>query len=177
MRSGFQKIFWGFIIITIHINLPPIQILPAFFGWMVLYFGIHSLNKDKPNAALNYAKVIALISAGITFVTFSLKLVEINPEPLKYVDILVEGLLLLFVYQYLSGVAEYFKTIHSSVATDYFYKMQRFLTLAFLLDIIVMSIAYIFTISGVTMIYIIIHLNIMLWIVYMTHNLKKEVSR
>lgn len=62
MDVGYRKIFWGFILTMIHINMEQINIFPPFIGFLVIYYGINHINKSSNQ------KEFAL-SSHICFVT------------------------------------------------------------------------------------------------------------
>lgn len=47
MKSGLNKLFWGIVLISIHLNLSSLKIFPPFIGWIVILFGLLNLEKDK----------------------------------------------------------------------------------------------------------------------------------
>jgi hypothetical protein len=62
--SGYNKLFWGTVFIILKINIGPIDILPDFVGYLIMFFGICELSSQK----IYYAKgklpslILAIIS-------------------------------------------------------------------------------------------------------------------
>ena len=46
MKSGLNKLFWGVLLISIHLNLNSFKIFPPFIGWIVILFGVLKIEKD-----------------------------------------------------------------------------------------------------------------------------------
>lgn len=44
--SGYNRMFWGMVFIIFHINLGPIDILPSFVGYMLIYSGLNILSSQ-----------------------------------------------------------------------------------------------------------------------------------
>lgn len=45
--SGYNRIFWGMIVLIFHINLGPIKILPSFVGYLLIYSGLNILSSQQ----------------------------------------------------------------------------------------------------------------------------------
>ena len=55
MTTGYNKIFWGFIFLTFHINLGSIKLLPDFISYIIIYFGIKELLEEYNLGSLKKA--------------------------------------------------------------------------------------------------------------------------
>lgn len=44
--EGYNKLFWGMILIVFNFNLGPIDILPNFVGYMLIYSGLNQLSSQ-----------------------------------------------------------------------------------------------------------------------------------
>lgn len=44
---GYNKLFWGMMFIVFNINLGPINILPNFIGYMLIYAGVNILSSQQ----------------------------------------------------------------------------------------------------------------------------------
>ncbi|MDF2505332.1 hypothetical protein [Clostridium sp.] len=42
--TGYNRLFWGMVVIIFHINLGPISVLPSFVGYMLIYSGLNILS-------------------------------------------------------------------------------------------------------------------------------------
>lgn len=71
MESRSKKIFWGIIIASLHINLFGVLLLPACFGYAVLYFGIYDLEKGGMVFPLSGKQMILYHAAAAALVLAS----------------------------------------------------------------------------------------------------------
>lgn len=62
--SGYNKLFWGMMFIIFNINLGPINILPDFIGYLLIYSGLSSLASQHP--IYEKGKVPAIILTVLT---------------------------------------------------------------------------------------------------------------
>ncbi|AGK95546.1 hypothetical protein [Clostridium pasteurianum] len=44
--SSYNRLFWGMIVLIFHINLGPINVLPNFAGYMLIYSGLNILSSQ-----------------------------------------------------------------------------------------------------------------------------------
>ena len=58
MNSRSKKIFWGLLIASLHIDLFGLVLLPACFGFAILYFGIYDLEKGGASFPLTQRQMI-----------------------------------------------------------------------------------------------------------------------
>jgi hypothetical protein len=70
LREGFQKIFWGWILVFIEIHIIAIDILPDPIGYFLIYSGLLLLiNEYEAGAnAKNMAAVLMLVSIPTIFI-------------------------------------------------------------------------------------------------------------
>ena len=107
MGEAYRKIFWGIFILTLHINLGPLQILPNFVGYFLMAsastmlfdrHGISSFRNAKHMAAV--LGVLSLLESLYFFMG------QVAFAPYTFFGPLLFGVLeLLFFYQVLGGYA------------------------------------------------------------------------
>lgn len=61
---GYKKLFWAMIIISFHINIGYIKILPEAIGYMLIYFGLKNLSEQNEN--YEKGKIPAIILTILT---------------------------------------------------------------------------------------------------------------
>ena len=73
MNSRSKKIFWGLLIASLHIDLFGLVLLPACFGFAILYFGIYDLEKGGASFPLTQRqmKFYHALAAALGKKTFS----------------------------------------------------------------------------------------------------------
>lgn len=71
MASRSKKIFWGIILASLHINMFGMVLLPACFGFAILYFGILDLEKGGAVFPLSekQMKIYHVLAAALVFVS------------------------------------------------------------------------------------------------------------
>ncbi len=72
MDRGYQKIFWGLIFVTFHLNLGPLRLLPPFVGWLILISGLHELTSRFQNSSISIESFQRAISFGKVLVALTL---------------------------------------------------------------------------------------------------------
>jgi len=79
--SAYRKMFWGFIFVYIHINIGPIDILPNFAGYIMVYSALRKLAKQEelynkgriPALIMSLVSLLDLVSLGdVNLLTSSL---------------------------------------------------------------------------------------------------------
>jgi len=68
MDKGYHKIFWGLIILSFHINLGPVKILPAFVGWLMILGGINILLQEHSTQSFEYAAKYSKVLVGLSII-------------------------------------------------------------------------------------------------------------
>lgn len=69
MKSGLNKIFWGFIILTFHINIGSIPILPGFIGYIFIGVGLDAvINLKYIDTSFKKARKVTSIMVLISLV-------------------------------------------------------------------------------------------------------------
>lgn len=103
MNQGYRTIFWGIFLMTFHITIGPIPILPPFVGLYLIYRGIDSILVSFECEELVKAKRYAVLTAVISIAGFIGDLCYFNrPDKIHYAFVLIAvfciGELLLFYY-------------------------------------------------------------------------------
>jgi hypothetical protein len=70
METGYQLIFWGIFLMTVHINIGNFQILPQFIGWAMVAGGISKLNASQAVKEYNKASVFAVMGVIYSIINF-----------------------------------------------------------------------------------------------------------
>jgi len=63
MVAGLAKIFWGIFIMSVHLNLGSIQILPPFVGLLFIASGAKSLQEETKEGFFQKAYTVAIITS------------------------------------------------------------------------------------------------------------------
>jgi hypothetical protein len=113
MDKGYHKIFWGLILLSFHINLGPIQIVPGFVSWIIILTGIEILQQGFESQGFNegsrYAKILLFISiVGGLISLFGGNALN-NSVLYSYLPIVTITFELLFAYKILEGSIEALK--------------------------------------------------------------------
>lgn len=76
MQKGYKKIIWAIILVTVHLNIGVLKILPSFVGWMILLAGLSQLETNEHWNSSSFLKpsaicliLLSLLSEGIHLFT------------------------------------------------------------------------------------------------------------
>ncbi|GKX68118.1 hypothetical protein [Inconstantimicrobium mannanitabidum] len=111
MKWGLNRIFWGFIIITFHINIGPIPILPDFIGYILIGNGLYSIiNIDGTDESFLKARKITTIMVIISIINLLLNIVPTeNKTPnilMSIYGVLVSSIAYVLYYYIIKGLKE-----------------------------------------------------------------------
>lgn len=68
MYEGYNRIFWGIFISTFHINLGPVQIFPAFVGFLMIVSGLNLLYEESALERFKGVKSWGILTASLSFI-------------------------------------------------------------------------------------------------------------
>lgn len=71
MENRSRKIFWGIIVASLHIKLFGVVLLPACFGFALLYFGILDLERGGMIFPLSYRQMKLYLAVAASLVLLS----------------------------------------------------------------------------------------------------------
>ena len=78
MYQGYNRVFWGILFITFHINLGPIRILPAFVGYLFISSGINILYENTKIAQFKNSQILAVVLAIKSIIFGIIELVSVD---------------------------------------------------------------------------------------------------
>ncbi|MCR5624040.1 MAG: hypothetical protein K6G11_02230, partial [Lachnospiraceae bacterium] len=77
-----KKIFWGFILHTFYLLIPiggvEVRILPAFIGYMLVFYGLNELYKKENEEHFKSARTLSVVLTAYEFIIFVLNIFKIN---------------------------------------------------------------------------------------------------
>lgn len=62
-REAYGSLFWGLLLVSVHLNLGPLRLFPPFFGWWVFYLGVKALARHTSPLILPWTPKLALAMA------------------------------------------------------------------------------------------------------------------
>lgn len=173
MREGYKKIFWGFIFVTIHINLGCIQILPNFIGYMLIYYGIKRLNADNNINALEDSSKYCLSLVIMSLISFILSFTNTNIINNIYFNIIWINILnileIVMIYKLLYGSCERVKNDNNI----YIKKISIYVLLSTIAAVF-NNIYVIFMSDLLSVIIVIYELALRLWIISLISKMYKS---
>lgn len=112
MREGYNKVFWGIIILTFSINIGSIRILPVFVGWLLIGNGIKILMEYQDTEALTKAYNMSNILTAITIIWGILDFFQVTGFPVffQYLPILTTILQLILFLKVFEGTIVFLKS-------------------------------------------------------------------
>lgn len=171
MYSGYNRIFWGYVITTFHINIGALRILPPFIGFMVIVSGINLLYRStdlepfKKAGGIGAIVVVLTLIGEVNSLMFMDSIDILVKESMIAIEIAME---ILMVYKCIEGSIIYFRDQGLNEVANNYIGSQRFYIIAAILTTIVLSFNFMFNIAyliGITAIMFII-LRIYLMILF-----------
>lgn len=168
MSSGYKKIFSGLFFSTFHINLGPIEMLPAFIGWLLVAQGIGMLYEESTIISFWKAKNYTLIMVVFSLIGFIVKLTGDQYGLSTYVSYIIPVMELLFIYFLMEGIINYLQAAGEEAAASGYEAKFRVYLIFYIIDTIVVFITIttlnngLFTIGAIAGILLVIWLMIMI---------------
>ncbi len=131
MSTGYNRIFWGILLMLFHINLGTFQMVPDFVGYALIQTGINYLKKEMKSPNINRAYVVAYILFAVSAIEFTINLIGgnfITPEILSLTILCVALVLrILMFYDILTASSEKIRQFgNQSLAEDTDWKKTIF---------------------------------------------------
>lgn len=177
MDKGYHKIFWGLILLSFHINLGPVRIVPGFVAWIIIITGVEVLQQCFESQSFNdgskYAKIILGISiiGGLISLFYGQNI--INSVLYSYVPIITVILELLFANKILEGSIESLRANEMEAKALDLGDSQKLYIKLYTAATIGLTIAITFKIGSLMTITAIFSLIIRIFLMSMINNLKK----
>lgn len=173
MFEGFRILFWGIFLITFHINLGPIALLPVFIGYIVVSRGINHLQQEFDSPYYQKAGNVSLVLTILGVISFLLTWAPQQSLFLSYYPLLFSVLELMLVYYILEGTIEKFVADEEKeLAGDYRSEQRTYITIM-TIYIIGMCIAITFVAGILSFVMVLIGLFLRLWLMAMLGRLKR----
>lgn len=173
MFEGFRILFWGIFLITFHINLGPIALLPVFIGYIVVSRGINHLQQEFASPYYQKAGNVSLVLTILGVISFLLTWAPQQSFFLSYYPLLFSILELMLVYYILEGTIEKFiEDDEKELARDYRSEQRTYITIM-TVYIIGMCIAITFVSGILSFVMVLIGLFLRLWLMAMLGRLKR----
>lgn len=81
-REAYGSLFWGLLLVSVHINLGPLRLFPPFFGWWLFYLGTKALVRQGPPLLLPWVPKLALAMALLSVIQQGWALVGLAADSL-----------------------------------------------------------------------------------------------
>lgn len=119
MKDQYNKLFWGIILATFHINLGMIRILPEFIGWWMVSSACYELYDISKNTKFMKARKVSGAMAIWSLAASLLSLASFNSgmvlDILQFASVIFIMMEMLFVANILEASAV---TFHSNGRTE-----------------------------------------------------------
>ncbi|MBR6801305.1 MAG: hypothetical protein IKM61_06110 [Eubacteriaceae bacterium] len=103
ISEGVKKIAWSYVFIYFHFNLGTIDILPDWWGYILILKGIEVLKDDEPSIYL--LKPLGMMLAVYNVLIWLVKILGISLD-IPLIGIIINVLLLYFNFQLLTNIAD-----------------------------------------------------------------------
>lgn len=175
MGNGYNKIFWGLIFITCHINLGSIQILPNFIGYIIIYAGIQSLFEEYKIKSLEQSAKCSSILSFMSFVilgmTFAGSESIINNVFFNLIWMNIFGIVeILMIYKLLDGTSEILKNKENNLQDSFSNKISIYVILSSIV-IVGNNINYLFMSKTLVIVTAILALALKVWIIVLNRKM------
>ncbi|MBR0599155.1 hypothetical protein [Sinanaerobacter chloroacetimidivorans] len=180
MFEGYRIIFWGIFITTFHINIGPLQILPNFLGYFLIFMGIKSLMEEFTSEDLIKAKTTALLLGIYSLIAGVLDLVLSDSRgaflPVVLLPV-VAAMLELFLFYYLfRGSAVFLKESGQGELADSCVAKTRGYLLLFILLTNLEIVGLTFQLQSLLTVFAIAMICLRIWLMATISGLKNTVS-
>ncbi len=173
MFEGFRILFWGIFLITFHINLGPIAILPVFVGYMIVSKGIDHLQSGFTSPYYQRARIVSMLLTIFGVISFLLIWAPKQPTFMSYYPLIFSVLELCLVYYILEGTIEKFVADGEKELAGDYRSEQRTYTVLMTIYVIGMCIAITFAVGILSFIMVLLGLFLRLWLMVMLGRLKR----
>lgn len=151
MSSGYRRIFWGLLIMSFHINIGIIKILPPFVGLIVIGRGVESLYENSQNYRFKEAKKFIVFATAFSIISELVGLISIEETPGGLISatlIVAYAILdLLFIFKILEGAIEVFKSEDNLELVDRYTEIQKMHLIIDIINIVLINISVIYSIK------------------------------
>ncbi len=174
MSEGYRVIFWGIFFITFHINLGPLQILPAFVGYLIVSRGIDHLQREGNFPSFSKARLVSKVLTILGVVSFFLIWIP-QPESImmSFYSLLFSVLELFLVYYIMEGSIERMLAYGDGKQVDSYRSEQRAYLVFMTIYIIGICLAITFGEQTFTFLMILLGLFLRFWFMAMLGRLKR----
>jgi hypothetical protein len=180
MFGGFRLIFLGLFFATFHITMGPLQILPAFVGWINVVYGLSKLRSEFEHETFQKATLYAtflIIHSIISFVIGFIYGSSVdNSIPIILWNVVFGLFELLLDFKILEGAITFFNlTSRHELAEEFTHHLKIYICI-FIPNIILIGIGA--TLMNQVLISISVILALVLRVIFMAmvNRLKKESS-
>jgi hypothetical protein len=177
MFKGLNKIFWGFVLITFHINLGMFQMLPNFMGWGFIASGIYCLYHTYENEKFMISGRLAVVTAILSGVSLLFTLPNNGSDivsPLLIAFTVLFSILELFVIFFLfDGYIDYLSAENNLELVSYFTSQLRYYIILLIIDIILECLVLTFQYNVLSIYVLGLAFILRLWLFILISHLKK----
>ena len=173
MAIGFQNIFWGLFVVSFHINLGVVPVLPAFLGYMIWMHGVTMMREKYACSFLDraYQVAILLVVIGLFGLYFTFRGEQTGW--MIFYPVVYAVLEMLFFYCLLQGAITYFQTTgRELLAVAYRNKLSCYLVLSILFAIL-LCVSIVLMNVTLTWITAATGVAIRIWLMFLSSRIKK----
>ena len=174
MIVGFNKIFWGMILIVFHftlnINEFSITFIPPFIAYIIILSGIKEALIKHPNSYLEKAKIITIIQIVFYLIIFLSGFGQVFQENIIF-NGLADVLELMSIAFILTGKAEIKLSQGKELEYRYYMDRVKYYLIAFISLVILINVVGFIHSIGLVFLIALLGFSIKIWVLYLV---KKE---
>jgi len=178
MYNGYNKVFWGIVIVTFHINLGMVKIVPPFIGFAIILSGVSLLYKETNIESFERAKMFTIIKITISIIGEVMEALSIeltNFFMLNEVWMVFHSVIeLLIFYKLFEAAIEHFNNTNSfDLAEETIRKLKSYIIVS-VIGIIFLNFSYTFNIAYLKAIVGIAFLILRIYLMTIVNGFKKH---
>lgn len=176
MYDGFNKIYWGTIIVTFGIQAGPIRILPSTLGAIFIILGITLLYDNTHIQSFKKAQYYGTVHVFLTLIAEIRKFALLDLGELYIFDQawILFGIMIqiLMYFKIFEGAIIIINSNNKTMLADYFTGRLRFYIITSLLNIMIMTTGLIFSVASVSIVSILVLLGLNLLIIFLVKKIR-----
>lgn len=179
--NNYHKMFWGFILILIDINIGAFDIFPNFIGYILIFISLNALNKEINYKAFSISSVLSviLLFGSLISLFFPINLLE-ETTIINMIVIIGSGIInLCMVYFILEGSVKLLKQWSKTKTADDIFKSQ--IKYVYIQLILLFLICFLINVNDnlsriLTIGIVLASLILNIWVVWLVNQIKKSFS-
>ena len=178
MEKEFKKVFWGFILLTFHINLGAVQLVPECISYLIILSAIDKIAKEYNDKWFNICKKIVGVHVIIGIINdyfrlFGANIFEGNSYGFIYTAIMCI-LNLVMIFAFFEGAINLLKdyNLHEN-SDDFINKQKCYIMVDTIVSLMIIIVGVFFAEGSLSMLIAVVALILRIWLISCINSLSK----